>query len=34
LEKALEACDEVLGMLERAEEMVEPAERGEGRGGE
>ena len=34
LEKALEACDGVLGMLEGAEEMVEPAERGEARGGE
>ncbi len=34
LEKALEACDGVLGMLEGAEEMVEPAERGEDRGGE
>jgi hypothetical protein len=30
LEEALEACDEVLGMLG----VVEPVERGEGRGGE
>lgn len=34
LEEGLEACDEVLGMLGGAGEMVEPVERGEGRGGE
>ncbi len=34
LEEALEACDEVLGMLGGVGEMVEPVERGEGRGGE
>ncbi len=34
LEEALEACDEVLGMLGGVGEMVEPIERGEGRGGE
>ena len=34
LEEALEACDEVLGMLGGAGEMVEPVEKGEDRGGE
>jgi hypothetical protein len=34
LEEGLEACDEVLGMLGVAGQMVEPVERGEGRGGE
>ena len=34
LEEALEACDEVLGMLGGVGEMVDPVERGEGRGGE
>lgn len=33
LDEALQACDEVLGMLGRVGEMVEPEERGEGRGG-
>lgn len=34
LDEALQACDEVLGMLGRVGEMMEPQERGEGRGGE